>query len=101
MRTNPGGSIAPGESIGREELVAQIWTILESQSIYMNAERRIGKTTILNILDSQPRDGWKPAKKDLEGCHTAQEFAVTIYEQIHQFFGQSKRVFRRAKEFIG
>lgn len=100
MKTNPGGRIDPKEAVGREEIVEQIWTILESQSIYMNAERRIGKTTILEILNSRPHGDWLPAKRDLEACHTAQEFSILIYEQIHKFFGKTQRAFRRTTEFL-
>jgi hypothetical protein len=101
MKSNPGGKISPEEAVGREELIEHIWNILESQSIYMNAERRIGKTTVLDILNSNPRDGWLPAKRDLEACHTALDFANIVYEQIHQFFGRTQKAFRRAKELMG
>lgn len=99
MKANPGGRIEPDEALGREDLVDQLWTILESQSVYMNAERRIGKTTILNILESSPKKGWSPAKTDLEACHTALDFAKTVYAQIHHFFGTKQKALRRAREF--
>lgn len=101
MKANPGGHIAPEEAIGREQLIETIWTVLESQSIYMNSERRIGKTTILEILAQNPRNGWRIAKKDLEGCHTPLEFATAVYAQIHQFLGSSQKALRRVKDFVG
>jgi hypothetical protein len=101
MKANPGGHIAPEEAIGREQLIDDIWRVLESQSIYMNSERRIGKTTILEILAQSPRRGWRIAKKDLEGCHTPLEFATAVCEQIHEFLGTSQRAFRRVKDFVG
>ncbi len=48
MKANPGGQIDLRDVIGRDEIIAQIWDTLEQQSIRMNAERRIGKTTIIN-----------------------------------------------------
>jgi hypothetical protein len=40
MRPNPGGQLAPGNIVGRDKLIAQMWTILRGRSIYMNDLRR-------------------------------------------------------------
>ena len=45
MKANPGGQIDLEEIVGRDQIIEQIWDTLEQQSITMNAERRIGKTT--------------------------------------------------------
>jgi hypothetical protein len=44
---NPGGILAPDEVVGRDALVARLWKILERRSIYLTAERRMGKTSIV------------------------------------------------------
>ena len=66
MKANPGGQIDSSEVVGRDELIEQIWDTLDQQSIRMNAERRIGKTTIIKKLCAEPRSGWVPIFQDLE-----------------------------------
>ncbi|WP_295453153.1 hypothetical protein [uncultured Thiodictyon sp.] len=48
----------------------------------MNAERRIGKTTIIRKLCAEPRPGWVPMFQDLERYHSAREFALSVYREV-------------------
>jgi len=43
MKANPGGEIASAEVMGRDHLIADLWGILEQQSVMLSAERRMGK----------------------------------------------------------
>jgi hypothetical protein len=100
MKSNPGGYIAPEQAIGRERTVRWLWETLEVQSVYMNAERRIGKTTVLNLLRSRPEPGFTPVQRDLEGLHTANEFAMAVYHDVDEFLTLRRRAKRRALEFL-
>jgi GTP-binding protein HflX len=55
MRASTGGYVDPADVIGRDALIEQIWQILDDQSLVLTAERRIGKTTILNALSGEHR----------------------------------------------
>ena len=96
MKANPGGNLDPDCVYGRENLINILWERLESQSILINAERRIGKTQILRKMQIQPQPGWKPLFKVLERIHSAQEFAELVYDDVQQFLGSTTR----AKNFI-
>ncbi len=100
MKANPGGQIDSGEVVGRDELIEQIWDTLDQQSIRMNAERRIGKTTIIKKLCAEPRGGWVPIFQDLEKHHTALEFALGVYREVEGFLSQRQRTARRARELL-
>lgn len=100
MKSNPGGQIAPEVVIGRDELIRRIWEIVESQSIVMTAERRIGKTTVLRKMQEEPAPGWLPVYQDLERCHTALEFATVVYREVHQFLSKKGKLARRSKELL-
>ena len=50
MKANPGGFIAPENVIGRDDFIAQLWQVLAQQSVILLAERRIGKSSILNKI---------------------------------------------------
>jgi len=100
MKANPGGQIDLREIIGRDQLIDEIWDTLEQQSIQMNAERRIGKTSIIRKLDAEPRDGWVTIFQDLEQYHTARDFAVSVYRKVDQLLSARGRTARRAKELL-
>jgi len=100
MKANPGGQIDLKEVVGREKIIEQIWDTLEQQSIRMNAERRIGKTTIIKKLREEPRPGWVPIFQDLEQYHTANEFAVSVFWEVDKFLSVRKRTARRTKELL-
>jgi hypothetical protein len=100
MKANPGGQIDLAEVVGRDELIGQIWDTLEQQSIRMNAERRIGKTTVIRKLCAEPRPGWVPIFQDLERYQTAQEFAQSVYGEVHRYLSLQKKFARRSKELV-
>lgn len=100
MKANPGGQIDPDEVVGRDVIIEQIWDTLEQQSIRMNAERRIGKTTIIKKLCGQPREGWEPIFQDLEKNHTALEFATSVFHEVEKFLSRFKRTARNTRKFL-
>jgi hypothetical protein len=100
MKANPGGQIDLKSVIGRTQIIRLIWDTLEQQSVVMTAERRIGKTTVIKKLKAEPAAGWVPVFQDLEKCHTATEFAMAVYKEVHQFLSSKGRAARRAKEWL-
>lgn len=100
MKANPGGQIDLRSVIGRDRLINNLWEIVDLQSLVLTAERRIGKTTVIKKLKAEPRPGWTPVYQDLERCHTAMDFAMAVYKEVHQFLGIKKKSARRAKEFL-
>jgi hypothetical protein len=100
MKANPGGQIATDAVVGRQPLLAVLWETIEQQSLVMTAERRIGKTTLIRMMAARPAPGWLPVLQDLERCHSAAEFAMTVYREVHQFLGRSGKATRRVKELL-
>ena len=101
MKANPGGNLDPDSVYGRDALINLLWGRLESQSVLLNAERRIGKTQVLLKMQAEPRAGWRPVFKDLEKIHSAQEFAELVYDEVQQFLGTvttAKNFLRRLLE---
>ena len=66
MKSNPGGQIDIRDIIGRNQLIANIWEILECQSVIMTAERRIGKTSVIRKMTAESKTNWIPVLLDLE-----------------------------------
>lgn len=100
MRANPGGQLAPAQVVGRDRLIAQIWRVLDRQSLLLSAERRLGKTSILKKMLAEPRSGWKPIFRDLEKVHSPIEFVETVIQDTRDFLGLQKRTGRRLLEAL-
>jgi hypothetical protein len=100
MKSNPGGYIAPEHAIGRDQTIEEIWETLTRQSIYISAERRIGKTTVLRKLEAEPRPGFTLIQRDLESIHSADGFAAAVYRDVDTFLTGRKRAKRRLVEFV-
>jgi len=101
LTPNPGGQLSPDSILGRDELIAHLWQILEGRSIYMNDLRRIGKTQIMVKMHAFPPLGWHSVKRDLGGFHTAAEFATRVYLDTAAVLGTQKRILRGMASLIG
>lgn len=97
QKANPGGQLDPAFIVGRDRLIDEIWKTLEQQSVWMTAERRIGKTQIMNKMESAPKAGWAVRYFDLESVETALEFAQRVWRGVEAHLGRWKRVANRAK----
>lgn len=100
MKANPGGQIDTKTAIGRDALICNLWDTVEQQSLIITAERRIGKTTVIKKMRDEPRPGWVPIYQDLEKCHSARDFAMLVYNDVHEFLGVKKKVARRTRQFF-
>jgi hypothetical protein len=100
MKANPGGYIPPEEVIGRDVLIARLWSILERQSLVLSAERRMGKTRVMDKMRLQAPGDKLPYLRDLEKVHTAAEFAHAVYEDVEDALSRSNRTGTRARQFF-
>ena len=100
MKSNPGGQIDVKMAIGRDRLIHTLWESIEQQSLIITAERRIGKTTVIKKMRAETVTGWVPVFQDLERFHSAAEFAMSVYKEIHEFLGLKGKTMRRAKEWF-
>jgi len=101
MKANPGGQIDAKSVIGRNRLIDDLWATVEMQSVVITAERRIGKSTVMKKMVSEPAAGWLPVYQDLETCHTAIEFAMAVYREVHKFLKRSGKFARSCKDLFG
>ena len=86
FKANPGGELAPEEIMGREALIAQIWSRLEQQSLIFIGERRIGKSSTLKKITIEPQQGMLPIYRDLEGIRTPIEFVEKVWQDVEIYF---------------
>lgn len=113
MKANPGGYVEPSNIIGRDNVIKEIWDILDNQSLVLTAERRIGKTSILTKMKAENdalqnnslSKKYLIFKQDLEGFRSATEFVEWLYNHIYQHLSALKKtttwIKQRLKEFGG
>lgn len=91
----------PSSIVGRDLFISETWGALASKSLYMNDLRRIGKTEIIKKMHAQVPPGWLSAFSDLEGTHTAEEFAALVYKDSAAVLTGKKRVLRKMSALLG
>ena len=85
------GNVPRGEDyFGQEQLIENLWGILEKDNILLTAPRRFGKTAAMYRLLDEPRPQFLPVYTDIEPIATAGDFMVELISKIYQ-----KRYFRR------
>src|SRR5690242_11577312 len=100
MKAAPGGQLAIQDIFGRDEFIAHLWRVLEGNSVRMEAERRIGKTSILHKMAAEPPADWEVIALDLEQVHSAAEFAEKVCDKIHQRLSGWRKHGRRFWGFL-
>lgn len=82
MRPNPGGILAPNEIVGRDGVVAHLYSTLVQQSVLIVAERRTGKTHVLEFKATAPTN-WAVVKRDVGAIRSAAEFTRYVMEDLY------------------
>jgi hypothetical protein len=92
MRANPGGIIGLAEIVGRDLLVQRLWEILQSQSLVLTSERRIGKTCVIRKMKEEcAAPDVVCILNDLEALNSPQEFVDAVYKDIESLLPRADR----------
>lgn len=86
LRANPGGRLEPGQIVGRDAFIAEMWRALGRQSVLLTAERRMGKTSVLRKMCAEPTSGCLPIQRNLQGVATPEEFAQVLVADVEAHF---------------
>jgi hypothetical protein len=96
MRANPGGILDVFDVVGRDEFIDHLWQTIERNSVRLEADRRVGKTSVLRKMCAQPPPGWEPVYLDVGKAHSTTEFAelfsAEVQARLHQWSRPSLRV---------
>src|ERR1700728_3932427 len=101
MKAAPGAQLAIKDIFGRDPFIAGLWRTLEGNSVRLEAERRIGKTSILHKMEAEPPPGWEPVSLDVEKVHSAAEFAEQVSAKVHERLTGWAKQGRRLLSFLG
>ena len=100
MKPNPGGILQLDDIVGREPLVAYLQLTLEQQSILLVAERRTGKTHVLEKFKAAAPKNWVVIKRDIGAVRSATEFVQAVMADLYPHL-EAKTNFRNWLQGLG
>lgn len=100
MKPNPGGMLQLDDIVGRESLVAYVQATLEQQSILLVAERRTGKTHVLEKFKAGAPAHWVVIKRDIGAIRSAVEFVQYVMADLYPHL-EAKTNFRNWLQSLG
>lgn len=92
--------LGPENVIGRDELIEQIWRCLNSSSVRFTAERRIGKTTVMQKMRSEPPEGVLAIYIDLEKIDTPERFVEVLMQKVSSLLPTTDKAKRGFQELL-
>ncbi len=82
MKANPGGLVSPEDLIGRDRFIERLWSTLEQLGVVLVAERRLGKTSIINKMKAEPQPDTLVFLSDVEDVSRPLEFVERLLRDI-------------------
>ena len=94
------GQPAPSDIIGRKELIAELWHVLEERSLILSAERRFGKTYVIQAMEAEPPQGVLAFYQDMSDVHTAQAFTEKVCTKVRGRLRWPRKIVQEASELF-
>jgi AAA+ ATPase superfamily predicted ATPase len=82
MKPNPGGIIKGEAIVDRENEIESLWNDLQTRSIVLASERRVGKTSVLRKMYEHPNHGWIPVIYWVERVREPIDFIQGLYDAL-------------------
>jgi hypothetical protein len=81
-RVNRGGSLSPSDTVGREILLRRLRRTLDVQSVVLDAERRMGKTSLVKKFKAESTPDNLIVYRNLENVSEIHEFVEFVVQDI-------------------
>ncbi|MDR0368327.1 MAG: ATP-binding protein [Bacteroidales bacterium] len=100
-KTNIGG-VARGEYYyPRTSIIEEIWRVLEKgNSVLIAAPRRVGKTSIMQYLNENPKDEYETVFSNIQGIDSADELYRRIFDLIFSRLKRRKKIFKQIMIYL-
>ncbi|WP_436462597.1 hypothetical protein [Acinetobacter seifertii] len=91
----------PSKIFGRDKKINHIWSLLgQGKSIRFTAERRIGKTSIMQKMRAEPKDNYIPILIDLEQVYSPDRFVEVVAQEFNAHQGIARRITNFIKRHV-
>ncbi len=84
MRNRTGKPVRSTDFFDRDQELAELWHLVERDSVLMLAPRRVGKTSILLRMRDQPRDGWQCSFLNVEAVASEAQFMARLLTGLYE-----------------
>lgn len=92
---NPGGGLALEHIVGRNETRDEVLESLETRSVVLTGERRMGKTSLSKLIeDTAPSEGWTVARLSVQGYKNLEQLTKALILAFDQLGGPLRRAAR-------
>lgn len=92
----------PSKIFGRDKKIESIWKLLaRGKSIRFTAERRIGKTSVMQKMRAEPKAGYIPVLIDLERVHSPIRFVEVLAQECNTHQSIAKKLVGFVKKYMG
>jgi hypothetical protein len=101
MKANPGGNISAAYAVGRDQLCRACWNALEVQSIRLENERRLGKTTLVRKMVAMAPERTHTVVMEVGGLSSTVGFIEELIDRIDAVIPEKGKSFKtRARDVI-
>jgi hypothetical protein len=90
----------PTDIIGREVFIAHLWHILEERSLILSAERRFGKTYVIQKMAVEPPTDTLAFYQDMGDVHTAAAFTEKVCTKARSRLRWDRQNVQKATEWF-
>jgi ATP/maltotriose-dependent transcriptional regulator MalT len=84
--------------VGRDRLIATMWKKLETGSLLLTAERRIGKTTVMTRMRDSAPDDVRALYLDVEGLDSPAQFSAKLLQAVMPLLGAQTQAMTAIRE---
>jgi hypothetical protein len=92
MQVRLSGSPSPSEIIGRDAIIAELWLRIQQGSVVITAERRMGKTSIIQKMNAQRPINIIGDYQDLEGITSPEGLVRSIYHKVYEVLSGQRQL---------
>jgi hypothetical protein len=94
------GNPNPEEVVGRDAVIADLWQRLEQGSVVITAERRMGKTSVIQKMNAEQPPRFIGDYQDLERISTPDELVRDIYNKICDVLSNEQRFRQKLQNLL-
>lgn len=88
----------PTDIIGRDDFIAVLWHILEEHGLILSAERRFGKTYVIQKMEAEPPADVLTFYQDMSDVHTAAAFTEKVCVSAKDRLNWTRKIVRQTAE---
>lgn len=92
--------VSESSVVGRDVLIRSMWRKLSRGSLRFTAERRIGKTTVMQKMEAEASDGFRVVFLDVEGIDSPTRLAEALLTKVKALLSKKDKAHNTFNAFL-